>query len=129
MRNARANYEPTISALTNTDDRTSKLRGLKHAWAAGMANQNRIRAVELGAHNLILANVELNWVQELRITFNLFTGVSPRELLDHLSDNTGGLDLISGVDIILGLNRMWESNLRVNQFIINMEEAQKKSVR
>ena len=129
MPNARANYEPTIDTLATPDSRASKLHILQHMWATGAANQNRIRAVELGARNLILASVKSTWVQELRNTFTLFASVSPCEVLNHLSDHTGGLDRTSGVEIILGLNRLWESDMRVNEFIINTEEAQKKSVR
>ena len=34
-----------------------------------------------------------------------------------------------GVELILGLHKLWEANPRVAQFIVNTEEAQKKSVR
>ena len=57
MRDARADYNPAIAALTTPDARVPKLRGLKHVWAAGTTNQNRIHAMELGVRNLILANV------------------------------------------------------------------------
>ena len=56
MRAARADCDPAIQNLTK-DDRVSMMRGLEHSWAAGMVNQSRIRAIEVGARNLILANV------------------------------------------------------------------------
>ena len=34
-----------------------------------------------------------------------------------------------GVELILGLHKLWEDDPCVAQFIINMEETQKKSVR
>ena len=128
MCDVQANYDPVIAALTTPDARASKLRGLEHMWAAGTANQNLIRSVELSTRTFILANVESTWVQELRNTFTFFTGVSPRELLDHLSNHAGGLNCTARVEVILGLNRLWESDPHVNQFIIRMEEVHKKSI-
>ena len=89
--------------------------------ASGAANQKHIHAVELGARNLILANFESTWVQELCNTFTLFTSIFPCKILDRLSNHAGGLDFTVGVDIILGLNKLWERDPWVNQFIINME--------
>ena len=57
MRTVHADYDPAIAVLSK-DDRVAKLRGMEHSWTAGTANQSRIRAVEVGARNLILANVE-----------------------------------------------------------------------
>ena len=120
MRKTRANYDPVIATFTTPDACSSKLRRLGHVWAAGRTNQNRIHAVELGTRNLILDNVELTWVQELRNTFTFFTGVLTRKILDHISNHTGGLDRTAGVEVVLGINRLWESDPRVNQFIIRM---------
>ena len=47
MRAACAYYNPSIQNLTK-DNRMLMMRGLEHSWAAGMANQSRIRAIELG---------------------------------------------------------------------------------
>ena len=74
MRTARADYDPAIAVLSK-DDRVAKLRGMEHSWAAGTANQSRIRAVEVGARNLILTNVESTWVQELIKPGTFFTSV------------------------------------------------------
>ena len=68
MHDVQADYNPTIASLTTPNARKSNLCNLKNMWAAGMANQNCIRAVELGVHNLILANIESILVQELRNT-------------------------------------------------------------
>ena len=128
MRAARADYDPAIENLSK-EDRVSKLRGMEQTWKAGTANQSRIRAVEVGARNLIIANVESTWLQELSVPGTFFTGVSVRAMLDHLEKDGSGLDRPAGVELILGLHKLWEADPRVPQFIINMEEAQKKSVR
>ena len=61
MRDVRPNYNPAIERISK-DDRLSKMRRMEHSWAPGTANQSRIRAVEVGARNLILAKVESTWV-------------------------------------------------------------------
>ena len=128
MRNARPDYDPDIERLSK-EDRLSNIRGMDHIWAAGTANQSRICAVELGAQNLILANVESTWVQELSVPGTFYTGVPVRTILDHLEKDGSGMDQPAGVELILGLHKLWEADLRVAKFIINMEEAQNKSVR
>ena len=102
---------------------------MEHRWAAGTSNQSRIRAVEVGARNLILANIESTWVQELSVPGTFYTGVPVREILEHLEKDGSSLDRPAGVELIPGLHKLWEADLRVAQFIINMEEAQKKLVR
>ena len=48
MRNARPDYDPYIKRLSK-DDLLLKMQGMEESWAAGTANQSRIRAVEVGA--------------------------------------------------------------------------------
>ena len=61
--------------------------------------------------------------------WDVYTGIPVRKILDHLEKDGSGLDRPAGVELILGFHKLWEANPRVAQFIINMEEAQKKSVR
>ena len=101
---------------------------MEHSWASVTANQILIRAVEVGARNLILANVELTWVQELSVPRTFYTSVRVRTILDHLEKNGSGLDLPAEVQLVLSLHKLWEANPFVAQFIINMEEARNKLV-
>ena len=48
MCDARPDYNPDIERFSK-DNRLSKMRWMEHIWAAGMANQIRIRAVKVGA--------------------------------------------------------------------------------
>ena len=80
---------------------------MEHSWAARTANQSRIHAVKVGAQNLILANVELAWVQELSVPGMFYTGVPVRTILDHLKKDGSGLDRTAGVELILGLHKLW----------------------
>ena len=68
-----------------------------HSWSAGTSNQSLIFTVELGARNLILANIESTWVQELSVPRMLYTGVLVRTNLDHLKKYGSGLDQPTGV--------------------------------
>ena len=103
--------------------------GLEHIWAAGTDNQSRICAIKVGERNLILANVEPTWVKELSVPGTFYTSITFRAILVHLEKDRTGLGRPTGMKLILGLHKMWEAEPRVSQFIINMEEAQKKSVR
>ena len=91
MLNAHPEYDLEIERLSK-DDRLSKMRGMEHRWAVRTANQSRIRVVKVGARNLILANVELTWVQELSVPGTFYTGVPVRTILDHLEKDGSGLD-------------------------------------
>ena len=83
MRDAHPDYNPYIKRLSK-DNCLSKMRGMEHSWAAGTANQSRICAVDVGARNLILANVELKWVQELSTPGTFHTDVLVITILNHL---------------------------------------------
>ena len=128
MRDMCADYDPSIKYISN-DDRALMMRGLEHSCAAGTSNQSRIQSIKVGACNLILANVELTWVKELSFSGAFYTSAAFCAVLVHLEKDGTALDLPAGVELVLGLHKLWEANPRVRQFIINMEEAQKKSVR
>ena len=125
MRTAHEYYDPSITRLVK-EDRISMMCGMEHVWKAGTNNQNRIRAVEVGARNLIIANIETTWIKELHHSHIFFTAVPPQDLLNHIAKFGTGLDRLSGVKLILSLHKKWYSNPCVDQFIINMEDAQKK---
>ena len=57
MRAAPEHYDPDIARL-GKDDRISKMRVMEHVWKVWEENQIRIYAVEVGARNLIIDNVE-----------------------------------------------------------------------
>ena len=99
------------------------MRRMEHSWAAGTANQIRIRTVEVGAHNLILANVKSTWVQDLSSPGKFYTGVLVRTILEQIDKDGSGLDRPAGVELILGLHKLWETDPRVAQLIIIMEES------
>ena len=120
MRDAHADYDPNIKNLSN-DDHVSMMRGLEHSWAAWTANQIRIRAIEVESCNLILVNVELMWVKDLSVPVTFYTSVTVRAILGHLEKDGTGLDRPASVEVILSLHNLWEADLHVNQFIINME--------
>ena len=58
-------------------------------------------------HNLILANVESTWVQELSVPGTFYTGVPVRTILDHLEKDSSSLDRPVGVELILSLHKLW----------------------
>ena len=112
MRDTRPEYDPD-SKRTSKDDHLSKMQGMEHSWASGTANQSRICAVEVSAQNLILANVKSTWVQELSVPRTFYTSVPVGTILDHLEKDGSGLDRPAGVELILGLNTLWEADPHV----------------
>ena len=50
-------------------------------------------------------------------------------LLNHPEPNGTGFDRPAGLNIILDLHKLWDTNPRVSQFIIATEEAQKNLMR
>jgi hypothetical protein len=129
MRDARAEYDDAIAELKDDATRVAKTRVMEHRWTAGTRNQRRIRAIEVGARKLVLDNVDETWYKTLCAAGTFYTGVTVRALLDHLELDGTGLDRPAGVEIFLSLHLTWDADPRVSQFIIAMEEAQKKSVR
>ena len=107
MRAAHEDYDPAIARIGKYN-RISKMRGMEHVWKAGTGNQNRILAVEVGACNLVITNIEATWIQKLHHLHTFFTAVPPRDLLDHLSKFGTGLDRPAGVELILCLHKMWD---------------------
>ena len=105
------------------------MRGLEVIWKYETDNQNRICAVEVGACSLIIVIVEAMCITELSNWQIFFTKVTPRDILDHLAKYRGGIYRPTFVQLILILHKLWDSDPRMNQFIIKMEEVQQKSVR
>ena len=60
------------------------------------------------------------WVKELSVPSTFYTSVTVRAILDHLKEDVTGLDRPAGVELILGLYKLWEADPRISQFIINM---------
>ena len=128
MRDAREEYNPDITKLADDSTRVAKTRVMEHEWTAETRDQRRIRSIEVGAHKPILDNAKTTWYKTLSAPGTFYTGVTVRAFLDHLELNGTGLDRPTGLDIVLSLHQMWKADPCVSQFIIAMEEAQKKSV-
>ena len=105
IRNARPDYNLAIERLSK-DDCLAKMRRMEHSWAVGTSNQSRIRPVEVGTRNLILANVKSTWVQELSVPGTFYTGVPVRTILDHLGKDGSGLDRPTGVELIIDFHKL-----------------------
>ena len=73
------------------------MSGIKNSWATGTDNQSRIRTIEVGERNLILANLEPTWVKELRVPGTFYTSVAICTILNHLEKDGTGLDWPAGV--------------------------------
>ena len=84
---------------------------------------------KLEARALILHAVNETWVLKMKDKENLFTQVTPRQLLDHLHSICSGLNAI---DVLALQNDMKEYHMDsegILKYIKTLEAAQKKSKR
>ena len=65
----------------------------------------------------------------MRHPHTFFTTAPTQDLLDHLAKFGTGLNRPFGVELIPSLHKIRDSDPRIYQFIINMEDAQNKSDR
>ena len=116
---------PTNLLPTNC---TLKTHVMEHKWTADTRNQCHIHVIEVGERNLIVYKVDETRCKDLSAPVTMYTGVLVRKLLNHLERDCIGLNRPASVDVILNLHKLWDANPRISQFIISMEEAQKKMV-
>ena len=55
--------------------------------------------------------------------------MDPLTLLAHIADSIGGLEVTDVVALLLELPTYWAADPRVPQFVMRMEEAQRKATR
>jgi len=67
-------------------------------------------------------------VRELCSPYTYYTMVPPRSLLEHMENNSGGLERIDVVAFLAKIPTLWASEPHVLEFINAMEDAQKKAV-
>ena len=127
MRPVWADYNPMITLLVDNANRVANIHVMEHKWTTGTQNQRRIHTIEVGACKLVLENVNETWYKTPSAPRTFYTGISVHMFLNHLDLDGTGLDRPAGVEIILGLHQLWDTDPCVSQFILAMEETQKKS--
>ena len=84
---------------------------------------------KLEACALILHAVDKTWVLELKYEENLFTQVTPRQLLDHLQSICGGLHAINVLVFHNEMQEYHKNSEGILEYINALETAKKKSKR
>ena len=98
-------------------------------WKARVNDYKLFAKTKLEACTLIIHAVNETWVLELKDEENLFTQVTPRQLLDHLQSICGGL---RATDALALQNEMKEYRKDIEgilEYINTLEAAQNKSKR
>ena len=115
-------YYPSVIRETKTWDQ----RKLQALWNTCHNNQDCIRTTKNGCRLFILHAFE--WVHyiSLRDEDTYYKIVSPLELLAHFAKEIGGLEVTDVVTLIGELPVYCTRDPCVPQFIMTMEEAQKK---
>ena len=118
-------YDPLVTRETESWEQ-QKLQAL---WKTSLDNQDRIRTTKHGCRLFILhAFEEVHYISLLNED-TYYKMASPLEVLAHFSEEIGGLEVADVVTLIGKLTGYWNSDPCVPQFIMTMEEAQKKANR
>ena len=116
-------YDPAVTKESEALEQ-QKLQAL---WNTCLNNQDRIRTTNHLCRLFVFhAFKEVHYIS-LRDKDTYYKMVSPLELLAHFSEEIGGLEVTNVIALISELPGYWSSNPRIPQFIMTMEEAQKKS--
>ena len=99
---------------------------LQALWNNHLDNQDHIRTTNHGCRLFILHAFEEVHYISLRNEDTYYKMVSLLELLAHIAEEIGSLEVTNVVTLIGELPGYWTINLRVTQFIMTMEEAQEK---
>ena len=100
---------------------------LQALWNTRLDNQDHIRTTKHGCRLFILHAFEEVHYISLRNMDTYYKRVSPLEIPAHFAKKIGGLEVTDVVTLIDKLPSYCTSDPRVPQFIMTMEEAQKKS--
>ena len=122
---AAKDYDDTIPA----DAKPNEVRRLEALFKAKKARAALVSTAERATKQFILSAVESTWVAELEDPDTYYNGVTARELLQHLADNSDGLEDVDGVEISLALPGYWDETPSVPEYIIKMQKAQRKARR
>ena len=116
-------YNPSVTRETKAWEQ----RKLQALWNIRLNNQDRISTTKHGCRLFILhAFDEVHYIS-LRDEDTYHKMVSLIEFLAHFSKEIGVLKVTNVVTLIGKLPGYWTRNPQVPQFIMTMEEAQKKS--
>ena len=118
-------YDPNIDDAASDTARAKAER----KWTAKLDLQRLIRTAERCGRNLIIAAVEETWILSLKSSSTFYNKVSIRDLIDHLTTSTVGLEATDIVSLFIDMVGLWREDPRVPEFINKMEEAQKKAAR
>lgn len=125
MTNPIDDYDSSILPNANNNDRVRAER----IWTAKLDRQRLIRTAECKACNLIISAVEDMWILPLKSATTFYNKVVPRDILDHVTTNSGGLDTTNIVTLQATMLSWWAEDPRVPEYINRLEDAQKKASR
>ena len=123
MIGAYKSYDPNIK-----DDVTDGLcKKMEREWTAWLATQFLIRDCEMGWQAFILKVVEVTSVQRLQKRDFFYTRVAPRDLLNLLSTQNGGIKLADVVALFTTMHLWLAEYPCVPKFINIFNDTQNKA--
>ena len=118
-------YDPSINESTAAWQQ-QKLTSL---WRSRLDNQARIAATKHGCRQLILHAFDEVVYVTLKSEETFYELVDPLTILAHIATNIGGLEVTDVVALLLELPAYWATDPRVPQYVMRMEDAQRKATR
>lgn len=125
MTNPLDNYNPSILLNAKNNDRVRAER----IWTAKLERQRLIRTTKCKACNLIISAVKDTCIFPLKSFTIFYNKVAPRDMLNHLSNNSGGLDTMDVVTLQVTMLGWWAEDPCVPEYINRLEDGQKKAKR
>ncbi len=105
-----------------------RVRG-EAAHPARLDNYASYEAAERGAAKFLLARVDKTWYADLKDGDTFYTKVLAIDLMAFLDANSGGLHTVDMLTLRTNMHRYYAQADGIPQYIIMLEEAQKKAKR
>ena len=118
-------YDDAIASSANVAD----IRKQESKHKERRNDRALYEAANRGACKLIYHAVDETWYQDLKSAMTFYTQVTAKQLLDHLEANCTGLHTIDAVELPSQMKGFYADAEGIPQYIIAMEEAQKKAQR
>ena len=110
-------------------DATNAIRtNAKRLWTANIGIQTLINTVERAGRASLIAVVEYTWLLPLNEETNFYNKVPLRDFFTRFNGGSGGLEATDIVSLLLATLVWWTKDPRVPEYVIRIEEAQRKSI-
>ena len=120
---------PPYDDSTASDATNAVCAKAERLWTAKIGLQTLIKTVERAGSAFLIAVVEDTWLLPLKEETTYYNKVPLRDFFASLKSGSGGLEATDIVSLLSATLGWWAKDPRSPEYINNLEEAQRKSVR